>query len=158
MMITLETIKPDQVSRLFSNLTRSDVPERIPEFAGMSQDRFRYLCLDNPDLRRTRFKYGIYKDSRHPLGVVDLFNIQADHSWAEIGMYLVSSADRNRGIGGLVLSEILFFAKYVRHVNVIHCNCLKSNPRAIAFFRKHGFAPLAAPAPRDEYVRFTLTL
>lgn len=79
-------------------------------------------------------------DGRH-IGTVMLYNFGRSGDSAELGISLGEAGFRDRGLGYEAVIVLLRWAWSNRPLRAIHLHALAWNERAIACFRKAGFAP-----------------
>lgn len=77
-------------------------------------------------------------DQRVPAGAVDLFEIDAVHRRAGIGI-LVTSEYRNKGIATEALEMMIDYARETLHLHQLYCHIAENNPFSIRLFEKLGF-------------------
>lgn len=83
------------------------------------------LCICNP------------KDES--VGFIDLFDFDPKHGRAGIGIIILNTANRNKGVGAEALSLLLEYTFSVLELHQVYANILEDNLVSIHLFEKLGF-------------------
>ncbi len=80
----------------------------------------------------------INKDNR-PIGVTYFHSVNYSQKQADWGIYIYNEELRGQGIGEVVLTKCIEYAKEILNLNKLFLDVLKSNHRAIKLYEKLGF-------------------
>lgn len=73
------------------------------------------------------------------LGMIDLFDFDAYHQRAGIGILIADTQLRGQGLGNDALRVLIRYAAEVLDVKLLFCNVLESNKASLQLFTKNGF-------------------
>ncbi|MBX7095133.1 MAG: GNAT family N-acetyltransferase [Flavobacteriales bacterium] len=79
------------------------------------------------------------KSDRQPLGFIDLFEFDAFHHRAGIGILLGESNERRKGYAAESLEVLLNYAREILALKSLFCNILVSNEASVKLFEGKGF-------------------
>jgi diamine N-acetyltransferase len=82
-----------------------------------------------------------------PVGTIDLFDFEAAHRRAGVGILIAKSGNRMQGYASEALSLLIGFAFRNLQLHQLYCNISSDNAPSLALFRKFGF--LEAGLKRD---------
>lgn len=109
-MITNHTISPEEHRRWLKNLTMT-----------------------------TTAKAWVIRVDGNPVGVVSLTNINLEEHTAEWGFYIADQSVRGKGIGSIVLYQLLEYAFGTLYLRSVSTSVLDNNPIAMHLYEKFGF-------------------
>ncbi|MFC4097025.1 GNAT family N-acetyltransferase [Euzebyella saccharophila] len=73
------------------------------------------------------------------LGLVDLFDFDPKNKRVGLGIIVLNTIDRNKGVGGQVIGLICDYAYKVLDVKQLYVNVLEENEISLHLFKKMGF-------------------
>jgi diamine N-acetyltransferase len=73
------------------------------------------------------------------VGMIDLFDFDAFHQRAGIGILIADTALRGQGLGSDALKVLIRYAKEMLDTKILFCNVLESNKPSLSLFSKCGF-------------------
>ncbi|MFZ6052637.1 GNAT family N-acetyltransferase [Halocola ammonii] len=79
------------------------------------------------------------KSDSEPLGMIDLFDFEARHEKAGVGIWIVSAAERKKGFAEESLRLVIDYAFNTLFLHQLYCGVLKNNEASINLFEKCGF-------------------
>lgn len=74
-----------------------------------------------------------------PIGLIDLYDFEAKHKRAGLGIIILNPKERNRGIGSEAILLLLNYAFRVLELHQVYANILEDNLTSIRLFEKLGF-------------------
>ena len=82
----------------------------------------------------------IQLNSNHrPVGAVDLFDFDAHHHRAGIGILIADPTDRRKGYAREALETMVGYCKDVLHLHQVYCHIAAGNSASIKLFKEAGF-------------------
>jgi diamine N-acetyltransferase len=78
------------------------------------------------------------KEPNTPLGLIDLFDFNAQHLRAGVGI-IVHPNHQNNGYGSEALSLLISYCKNELRIHQLYADVLENNTLSIRLFEKHGF-------------------
>ena len=82
----------------------------------------------------------IQLNSNHrPLGAVDLFDFEAHHRRAGIGILIADPTDRRKGYAREALETMIAYCFDVLHLHQVFCHIAAGNSASIQLFKEAGF-------------------
>ena len=84
-------------------------------------------------------RYFVVKEGEEYIGVVDFTDINRNQKSAFFGVY-ANPASTKRGLGSKLLASLINYAKEELGLRLLRLEVLKSNEKAIALYKKFGFA------------------
>ncbi|MBO0357203.1 GNAT family N-acetyltransferase [Hymenobacter sp. BT186] len=88
-------------------------------------------------------------DDKRAVGTVDLFDYQARHQRAGIGIALLP-AEQGRGYAQAALQLVISYAHTTLHLHQLYCTIATDNVRSIYLFEKLGFTVVGV---RKQWLR-----
>lgn len=85
----------------------------------------------------------VKNDSRIPVGFIDLFDFDAYHLRAGVGILISGEENKNKGYAGEAIEIISNYAKNTLGLVNLFCNILANNAASIKIFEANGFEKLA---------------
>jgi len=79
------------------------------------------------------------KNNHRPLGAVDLFDFEAHHHRAGIGILIAEPSDRRQGYARETLETMVTYCFDVLNLHQVYCNIAASNSPSIKLFKEAGF-------------------
>ena len=79
-----------------------------------------------------------YKKTNTPLGLIDLFDFNAQHSRTGVGI-IVHPDHQNKGYGSEALSLLISYCKDDLGLRQLYADVLENNLTSLRLFEKHGF-------------------
>ena len=73
------------------------------------------------------------------VGIIDLFEFDAMHRRAGLGILIASAADRRQGYAYEAILQMIEYSRKVLFLNQLYCNISASNTASIQLFGKTGF-------------------
>lgn len=87
-----------------------------------------------------QYRFAICKnESREVVGLVDLFDYDALHKRAGVGILIENVQNRKKGYATEALSLLLDYTKDSLGLHQVYANILEDNEPSIALFEKRGF-------------------
>ena len=80
-----------------------------------------------------------HKDSGKALGTVDLFDYDAFHSRAGIGILIADKSERKKGYASEALDIHLDYCTTILNLKQVYCNILENNEDSMKLFISKGF-------------------
>lgn len=75
----------------------------------------------------------------NPIGTIDLFDFDAFHLRAGVGILIAEHEERRKGYAGMALKGILNYCFEHLMLHQVYCNITKDNTASINLFKKTGF-------------------
>ena len=85
------------------------------------------------------------------IGLVDLFDFDPKHKRAGIGIIILNTVDRNKGVGAEALQLLMNYSFHVLELHQIYANILEDNLASIHLFEKLGFEKIGV---KKEWMRW----
>ncbi len=79
------------------------------------------------------------KDSNEPIGCIDLFDFDAQHQRAGIGILIAEAKNRSNGYASMALTLLINYAFKTLHLQQLYCNITVDNTASLHLFSKHKF-------------------
>ncbi|MEJ6682328.1 MAG: GNAT family protein [Flavobacteriales bacterium] len=110
-------------------------------FLPFSKDMLsRYTSGKHDLVRFGQYRFMIEKTSEiKPIGCVDLFDYNAVHSRAGVGIY-ISESHRNKSYGREALELLISYSKERLNLRMLHCSILDNNETSKRLFNSVGFS------------------
>ncbi len=100
-----------------------------------------YLLNAQDDIVKVKqYRFAICNaQTRHMIGLVDLFDYDKQHERAGVGILIEDIQHRNKGYAAETLSLLLHYAKQKLGLHQLYANILEDNENSIRLFEKQGF-------------------
>lgn len=79
-------------------------------------------------------------NSFKPIGAIDLFDFDAYHSRAGVGILIAKEDDRNKGYASEALKILINYSFHTLNLHQLYCNISKDNISSMNLFKNLGFA------------------
>ena len=73
------------------------------------------------------------------VGAIDIFDFDPFHLRAGVGVLIAREEDRNKGLAGLALQELIQYAFGILHLHQLYCNISSDNKISLRLFQEAGF-------------------
>jgi diamine N-acetyltransferase len=73
------------------------------------------------------------------IGTIDIFDFDAYHRRAGIGILIATETYRKKGYGTMALTCLIDYCFKTLHLHQLYCNIIENNVESIDLFRKLGF-------------------
>lgn len=139
--IFLRALEPTDLDFLYHLENNPD----IWEISGTTTPYSRYVLkqyLQNAhrDIYEVKqLRLGICNLQEELLGLVDLFDFDPKNNRVGLGIIVLNSKDRNKGLGRQVIDLICNYAYKVLDVKQLYANVLEENEMSLHLFKKMGF-------------------
>jgi diamine N-acetyltransferase len=77
--------------------------------------------------------------SRTTIGTIDVFDFDAFHRRAGLGILIADESFRTKGYASMALACLIDYCFSTLQLHQLFCNILSSNQESMELFRKHGF-------------------
>ena len=141
--ISLRAVEPSDADFLFSlendqrlwHLSNTLIP-----FSRFDIEQYILLADKDPFVaKQLRLMVDMRKaDSPECVGTIDLFNVEAKHRRAGIGITVIQ-AERGKGIASSALELMIDYAFNTLGLHQLYCNIEADNEVSIGLFEKYGF-------------------
>lgn len=78
-------------------------------------------------------------EPKQTIGCIDLFDFDAFHERAGVGILISDTGDRNKGYATRALKLLIEYAKKHLSLHQLYCNILEDNTISVKLFEKCGF-------------------
>ncbi|WP_339627482.1 GNAT family N-acetyltransferase [uncultured Maribacter sp.] len=139
--IYLRALEQEDLDFLYELENNTDVWEVSGTIAPYSKSVLQ-LYLDNAhrdifDVKQLRL---VICDLKHKaIGLIDIFDFEPNHKRAGIGIIILDTEQRNKGIGSESITLLCDYAFDVLGLRQIYANILEENSASMHLFRKLGF-------------------
>ncbi len=82
-------------------------------------------------------------ENKKAVGCIDLFDFEAFHKRAGIGILIFDTRDRQKGVAFEALTLLIDYAFNFLELHQLYCNILIDNQASINLFKKAGFSIVA---------------
>ena len=79
------------------------------------------------------------KSNHRPLGAIDLFDFDAHHRRAGLGILIAEPSDRRKGYAREALETMITYCFEVLHLHQLYCHIAAGNSASIKLFKEAGF-------------------
>jgi diamine N-acetyltransferase len=79
------------------------------------------------------------KSTHRPVGAIDLFDFDAHHRRAGVGILVAEPSDRRKGFAREALETLMAYCFEILNLHQLYCNIAASNHASIALFKDAGF-------------------
>lgn len=76
---------------------------------------------------------------KEAIGTIDLFDFDAQHQRAGVGILIAKAENRQKGLGKEALQLLLPYAFETFNLHQVYCNILSENEASIQLFQQAGF-------------------
>ena len=94
--------------------------------------------MDIYEVKQQRFMI-VLKANNQAIGAIDIFDFDAFHSRAGIGILIYDKNNRNKQLGSEALELIINYSFSFVKMKQLYCNILKSNTNSKKLFSNKGF-------------------
>jgi len=138
--IKLRALEPSDLDLLFDWENREDIAKASNLRTPYSRDSLkRYLDHSTEDVWKVGQLRFMIQDEIGPIGTVELFDLEAVHSKAGIGIMIVDNDKRRNGFATEALSLFCDYCFDTLGIHQLYCNILASNLASHKLFEKAGF-------------------
>lgn len=106
-------------------------------------------AADLQEVRQLRLVICTNDDDKRPVGTVDLFDYQARHQRAGIGIALLPT-ERKQGYARAALQLVITYVRNTLYLHQLYCTIAADNERSLQLFEKAGFTAVGV---RKEWLR-----
>ncbi|MFT5970894.1 MAG: diamine N-acetyltransferase [Flavobacteriales bacterium] len=149
--IKLRALEPTDLSLLYDWENRTefwDVSQTTQAFSKHMLEQ--YLSNQHVDvLQSGQLRMMIEEDGR-PVGTVELFDVDAYHQRAGVGVMIADLEDRNKGFALEALEIMARYSFHYLHLHQLYCNIASDNLASIQLFTKAGYDLIGV---KKEWVR-----
>ncbi|MFM1932071.1 MAG: hypothetical protein RL226_1374 [Bacteroidota bacterium] len=124
------------VSGITSPYSRADIEGFVSGITDIHQDK--------------QFRWVIEHEG-HPIGTIDLYEFDAVHRRAGVGILIAERSKRQKGLGELALRLLMEHGQDVLSLHQLYAAIPESNEASIRLFEKCGFVRTAV---RREWLQF----
>ncbi|TLP81255.1 GNAT family N-acetyltransferase [Maribacter sp. ACAM166] len=115
------------------------------------------LYLDNAhrdlfDVKQLRLV--ISTNQHETIGLIDIFDFEPNHKRAGLGIIILETQNRNKGIGAEAITLLCDYVFDVLDLNQVYANILEDNEASMHLFKKLGFVQVGV---KKEWVRINKT-
>ncbi len=142
--ITLRAMEPEDIEILYrweNDMLIWNVSNTLAPFSRHILQK--YIETSHLDIYQTKqLRLMIdYKenDDFKTVGMIDLFDFDPYHNRAGIGILIGEKSDRGKGIAGMALENLIYYAFSTLKLNQLFCNIGATNQVSIHLFEKYGF-------------------
>lgn len=139
--VILRALEPEDVNVLYEwendttfwNLTSTYIPfnrSTLVAYANSVQDIFAE--------KQYRFVI-VSQETNQAIGFIDLFDYDAIHQRAGIGILIAGQENRGKGLGKAALELLVVYAREVLFLHQVYANILEDNANSLALFQQLGF-------------------
>lgn len=133
-------LNDDEISQIYQARTH----QNIVKFSGGGEFSFEdHLNFIKSLASKNDKKYFMIYDESKFIGVINFTNITKQN--AEFGIYK-NPALTDKGIGSILMQEMLNYAKFTLNLSQIKAICLKTNQIAFNLYKKFGFEIISQEA------------
>lgn len=144
--IKLRAVEPSDANRIYEWENDSSVwhaGNTLEPFSRHIIDQYvRHAHLDLFQTKQLRLMIDLKKEGdRHPetIGSIDLFEIDAFHQKAGIGILIHKEENRKKGYAGQALKVMIKYAFGVLYLHQLYCNIDEDNEASLKLFQNNGF-------------------
>lgn len=83
------------------------------------------------------------KNTKKPLGIIDLFDFEPHHLRAGVGILVGDAENRSNGFGKDALQALINYAREIVGLRILYCYILSDNHNSIKLFESAGFKRIA---------------
>lgn len=143
--VFLRALEPEDINVLFDwendvahwNLTSTYIPfnrSTLLSYANAVQDIF----------AEKQYRFVIVSvENNQAIGFLDLFDFDATHQRAGIGILIAGEENRNKGFGKAALELLVIYAREVLLIHQVYANILEDNVASIHLFESLNFQKCA---------------
>lgn len=139
--ILLRAIEPEDVDFIFEMENNCDIWHISNTNNPFSRfDIEQYVMLADKDIYTAKQLRFIIEDKSEgrPLGMIDVFDFDAHHSRAGIGI-LIKDDERSKGMGSIALDILVKYMFTQLNIHQLFCNIGTDNIKSISLFTGRGF-------------------
>jgi diamine N-acetyltransferase len=82
---------------------------------------------------------GTSEEAKRVIGSIDLFDFDANHQRAGIGILIAEKGDRRHGYASEALKILIEYCFSTLNLHQIYCNITTDNEPSVLLFQQHGF-------------------
>jgi diamine N-acetyltransferase len=139
--ITLRAIEPSDIEVLYAwendteNWNVSNIQAPFSRFV-LEQ----YIASAHEDIYTAKqLRLMICNKENTAVGNIDLFDFDANHLRAGIGILIADKSDRRKGYASEALSLLIDYCFETLNLHQVYCNITTDNESSVLLFQKHGF-------------------
>lgn len=153
--ITLRALEPDDIELLYDWENNREIWKisntQVPFSKYILQKYIENSHLDIYQTKQLRMMIDLETEGeKRTVGCVDLFDFDAFHARAGIGILIGDVADRSHGYATTALNEIMHYAKHYLHLHQLYCNIISNNTVSLRLFENAGFRVVGS---KKEWIR-----
>jgi diamine N-acetyltransferase len=142
--VKIRALEPEDLSLLYKWENNTSIWKYSGTFIPFSQFTLKkYLenaHLDIFEAKQVRFVIEALDIVRpKAIGLVDLFDYEAMHNRAGIGILIGEQHFMGKGYASSALGLAMDYAFNILHLHQLYCNIGAKNEKSLKLFRKHGF-------------------
>lgn len=133
-------LNDDEISQIYQARTHQNIVKFSDGGEFGFEDHLNFI--KSLALKNDKKYFMIYDESKF-IGVINFINITKQS--AEFGIYK-NPALTDKGIGSILMQEMLNYAKFTLNLSQIRATCLKTNQIAFNLYKKFGFEIISQDA------------
>jgi diamine N-acetyltransferase len=139
--IKLRAVEPVDVDYLFDAENETSLWSVSETLVPFSKNTLKKYAESTHNLaEQGQFRFIIEDlETKKPIGMVDLFDYNAIHRRAGVGIVISNEEFKNHGIATQALSLLIEYCKSVLRLNQLHCSIHASNEISINLFERLDF-------------------
>jgi diamine N-acetyltransferase len=139
--ISLRALEPSDIDLLYT--WENDTSNWAVSHTQAPFSRFvleQYIASSHQDIYSAKqLRLMICDHSGRAVGSIDLFDFDANHRRAGLGILIAEKEDRRRGYASEALELLVTYCFETLGLHQVYCNILPENEASILLFRKHDF-------------------
>lgn len=154
--VYLRALEQKDLDFLYELENNTDVWEVSGTIAPYSKDVLQ-LYLDNAhrdlfDVKQLRLV--ISTNQHKAIGLIDIFDFEPNHKRAGLGIIILETQQRNKGIGAEAITLLCNYVFKVLDLKQVYANILEDNAASMHLFKKLGFVEVGI---KKDWVRVNNT-
>ncbi|MBN2274978.1 MAG: GNAT family N-acetyltransferase [Bacteroidales bacterium] len=144
--ISLRALEPEDVEVLFRWENDPEiwkVSNTIAPFSRYTLEKYiENSHLDIYQVKQLRMMIDVKESARkkiRPVGTIDLFDFDAFHNRAGIGILIGDKSDRKKGYASEALAQFIRYTFDTLQLHQLYCNIATDNHESIGLFTRNGF-------------------
>ncbi|UJH67624.1 GNAT family N-acetyltransferase [Allomuricauda sp. SCSIO 65647] len=137
----LRALEPEDLDFLYHLENNTDLWEISGTITPFSKEVLRnYLDNSHRDVYEVKqLRLCICNSKNDQVGLIDLFDFDPKNLRAGLGIVVLESKDRNKGIGQNALTLMIDYAFSILNLHQLYANILEDNKASLHLFEKMGF-------------------